>query len=177
MLPAELKLNVWCAATPSPGGDEHAAVLPEALHRHLAEGATMVLNAVDELHPDTEHTAADLERLFRTVVRTNLYASWIATEGFGLHFDDHDVLVVQLSGRKRWRFHPPTRAAAMLHDVVTPPRPTGEPYADTVLGEGDVLFLPRGWWHGASAGEGTQAGSARGRCRYRLSGSARARSS
>jgi hypothetical protein len=143
--------------TPSPGGDEYAAVLPEALHRHLAEGATMVLNAVDDLHPDTEHTAADLDRLFRTVVRANLYASWTATEGFGLHFDDHDVLVVQLSGRKRWRFHPPTRAAAMLQDVVTPPLPTGEPYGDTVLDEGDVVFLPRGWWHGASAGEGTHS--------------------
>lgn len=117
----------------------------------------LVLDAVDELHPDTERTAADLERLFRTVVRTNLHASWTRTEGFGLHFDDHDVLVVQLSARKRRRYYPPTRTAAMLHDVVRPPAPTGEPYADPVLAAGDVLFLPRGWWHGAAAVEGTHS--------------------
>ncbi|MEU8708600.1 cupin domain-containing protein [Streptomyces sp. NPDC048565] len=132
-------------------------IVPEALHGHLAEGATLVLNAVDELHDDTERTAADLERLLGSNVLTNLYGSWTGTQGFGLHFDDQEVVVVQLSGRKRWRYYPPTRTAALLHDVVRPPKPVGEPYADVVLEEGDVLFLPRGWWHGASASEGTHS--------------------
>ncbi|MEV5239681.1 cupin domain-containing protein [Streptomyces cinnamoneus] len=132
-------------------------VVPQALHEHLAEGATLVVNAVDELHEDTERTAADLERLLHTHVVTNLYGSWTGTQGFGLHFDDQEVIVVQLSGRKRWRYYPPTRTAALLNDVVRPPKPVGEPYADVVLEEGDVLFLPRGWWHGASAGEGTHS--------------------
>ncbi|MBT2452269.1 cupin-like domain-containing protein [Streptomyces sp. ISL-43] len=130
-------------------------VVPEALHEQLAGGATLVLNSVDELHEDTERTAADLERMLHSTVLTNLYGSWTETQGFGLHFDDQEVIVVQLSGRKRWRYYPPTRTAALLHDVVRPPRPTSEPYADVVLEEGDVLYLPRGWWHGASASEGT----------------------
>ncbi|MFD7026561.1 JmjC domain-containing protein [Streptomyces sp. NPDC059917] len=39
----------------------------------------------------------------------------------------------------------------------TPEVPTGGPVADTVLTPGDVLYLPRGWWHAVSADQGTAA--------------------
>ncbi|WP_433788718.1 cupin domain-containing protein [Actinoplanes sp. CA-252034] len=132
-------------------------VNPSLFHTLLQEGASLVVDAVDRMHPGTGDTAAALERLTRCNVLTNLYASWTATQAFGLHFDDQDVLVVQLAGAKRWQFYAPTRAAVMLHDPVAAPRPTGEPDRDFVLHAGDVLFLPRGWWHGAAAGEGTHS--------------------
>ncbi|MEU5384193.1 cupin domain-containing protein [Kitasatospora cineracea] len=127
---------------------------PSELHKQLAEGATLVLDAVDELHPGVGALAARLERWLRTGVQVNLYASWTGTEGFGVHWDDHDVVVVQLDGTKRWRIYGPTRTAPMHRDVETPEPPPEEPVADLVLTAGDVLYLPRGWWHAVAASEG-----------------------
>ncbi|UQX05382.1 cupin domain-containing protein [Streptomyces sp. RerS4] len=36
-----------------------------------------------------------------------------------------------------------------------PEAPTGDPIADIVLTPGDLLYLPRGWWHAVSADQGT----------------------
>ncbi|MGC0312983.1 cupin domain-containing protein [Kitasatospora acidiphila] len=127
---------------------------PSELHKRLAEGSTLVLDAVDELHPGISALAGQLERWLRTGVQANLYASWTGTEGFGVHWDDHDVVVVQLDGAKRWRIYGPTRTAPMHRDVETPEPPSEEPIADLVLTAGDVLYLPRGWWHAVAASEG-----------------------
>ncbi|MDH6133565.1 ribosomal protein L16 Arg81 hydroxylase [Kitasatospora sp. MAA4] len=127
---------------------------PSELHKQLADGATLVLDAVDELHAGIGALAAQLERWLRTGVQVNLYASWTGIEGFGVHWDDHDVVVVQLDGAKRWRLYGPTRIAPMHRDVDVPEPPPEEPVADLVLNAGDVLYLPRGWWHAVAASEG-----------------------
>ncbi|MFJ2867115.1 cupin domain-containing protein [Kitasatospora sp. NPDC087314] len=130
---------------------------PSELHKRLAEGATLVLDAVDEIHPQISLLAAQLERWLRTGVQVNLYASWTGTEGFGVHWDDHDVVVVQLDGAKRWRVYGPTRAVPMHRDTEMPESPPGEPIVDLVLTAGDVLYLPRGWWHAVAASEGVHS--------------------
>ncbi|PJN37325.1 cupin [Streptomyces sp. CB02959] len=127
---------------------------PGNLHRQLGEGASLVLDAVDALHHGVERFAEALERHLRTDVQVNLYASWTSKEGFGLHFDDHDVVVVQLEGAKRWRIYEPTRIDPLRIDVEAPEPPDGEPAAEIVLHAGDMLYLPRGWWHAVAAAEG-----------------------
>ncbi|NEA47837.1 cupin domain-containing protein [Streptomyces sp. SID10815] len=127
---------------------------PAALHRCLAEGATLVLDAIDELHPGVGRLARELERHLRTGVQVNAYASWTPEEGFGVHWDDHDVLVLQLDGAKRWRIHGPTRQAPLHRDTHIPEGPPGEPLVELVLSAGDMLYLPRGWWHAVAASEG-----------------------
>lgn len=127
---------------------------PGSLHRRLSEGASLVLDAVDTLHRGVERFAGALERQFRTDVQVNLYASWTSKEGFGLHFDDHDVVVVQLEGAKRWKIHEPTRVDPLRIDVEAPELPDGDPVAEIVLRAGDMLYLPRGWWHAVAATEG-----------------------
>ena len=130
---------------------------PSALHQQLVAGATLVLDAADELHPGLQDLAEQLERWLRTGCQINLYASWTGTEGFGTHWDDHDVVVVQLDGAKRWKLYGPTRTAPMYRDVDVPEAPPGEPVADLVLTAGDVLYLPRGWWHAVAASEGQRS--------------------
>ncbi|MFJ5679071.1 JmjC domain-containing protein [Streptomyces sp. NPDC093097] len=50
--------------------------------------------------------------------------------------------------------HPPTRIDPLRVDVEAPPPPEGEPVAEIVLRAGDMLYLPRGWWHAVNATEG-----------------------
>ncbi|MFE2043473.1 JmjC domain-containing protein [Streptomyces sp. NPDC059477] len=130
---------------------------PAALHEQLAKGATLVIDSFDELHPGVQSLAGSLETALRSRVQVNLYASWTATEGFGVHWDDHDVVVVQVDGRKRWRIYGPTRVAPTYRDVAEAEMPPEEPIAEFVLVPGDVLYLPRGWWHAVSASEGERS--------------------
>ncbi|MFE7615266.1 cupin domain-containing protein [Streptomyces sp. NPDC057496] len=130
---------------------------PAALHEQLANGATLVIDAVDELFPGVQALASELETALRSKIQVNLYASWTAKEGFGVHWDDHDVVVVQIDGSKRWKLYGPTRTAPMHLHMAEPEQPPEEPVAEFVLTPGDVLYLPRGWWHAVSASEGERS--------------------
>jgi ribosomal protein L16 Arg81 hydroxylase len=122
------------------------------LSEKLRAGATLVLDSVQELFEEVGELAGGLEHELRERVQVNLYAGWGKTHGFDVHWDDHDALIVQLSGRKRWRLYGVTRPAPLQRDVALPQRPESRmPAEDFLLCDGDVLYLPRGQWHDVSA--------------------------
>lgn len=123
---------------------------PERLRHELENGATLVFNFCEEVHPPVRELCASLERLFRVHVFANLYAGWRKDHGFNVHWDDQDNLILQIAGRKHWKIWEPTRPFPFTSDVVdTSPatRPTGPPAWEGVLEQGGVLNIPRGWWH------------------------------
>jgi Cupin superfamily protein len=126
----------------------------DALAEQLRGGATLVIDSIDELYGPIDDLAAGLERALRERVQVNCYASFGAVHGFDTHWDDHDVLAVQVHGRKRWRVFGPTRAHPQRRDVEHPAPPQGDPVHDLILAAGSVLHVPRGWWHDATALEG-----------------------
>ncbi|MFD8915036.1 JmjC domain-containing protein [Streptomyces sp. NPDC059575] len=132
-------------------------LLPAELHARLADGASLVLDSVDEMHRPLGRLTEDIERALRTHVQANLYASWTGTEGFGVHWDDHDTVVVQLDGSKHWTLYGSTRPYPLHTDIEASTEPPGEPVADLVLQAGDVLYVPRGIWHAVSADQGTRS--------------------
>ncbi|HEX8353435.1 MAG TPA: cupin domain-containing protein [Pyrinomonadaceae bacterium] len=117
------------------------------LARHLREGATLVLDAVDELSEPVEGLAKELELFFRERVQVNLYAGWQTSRGFDLHWDDHDVFILQVSGRKRWSVYGMTRPYPLVNDVEKAQKPERAPVWEGTLEDGDLLYIPRGWWH------------------------------
>jgi ribosomal protein L16 Arg81 hydroxylase len=118
------------------------------LEQFLAKGATLSINKVDELFPEVQALAESCEELFRIPVGANLYAGWRTDNGFDLHWDRHDTLILQISGRKRWTVYEPTVEHPMDDRLLTePPKPTGAPVWEGLLEEGDLLYMPRGWWH------------------------------
>jgi ribosomal protein L16 Arg81 hydroxylase len=117
------------------------------LARHLREGATLVLDAVDELSEPVERLAQELELFFRERVQVNLYAGWQTSRGFDLHWDDHDVFILQVAGRKHWSVYGQTRPYPLVNDVEKAEKPTHAPLWEGTLEDGDLLYIPRGWWH------------------------------
>ncbi|GAA4887270.1 cupin domain-containing protein [Streptomyces coeruleoprunus] len=130
---------------------------PNELHQRLAEGASLVVDQIDHLHEPIGDLAAQLEAWLRATVQINAYASWTPTEGFGTHWDDHDVVIIQVQGAKRWRLYGPTRRVPLHRDVAAPEPPPTEPVAELVMRPGHVLYLPRGWWHSVTADQGTHS--------------------
>src|ERR1044072_149090 len=121
----------------------------EALHALCEQGVSLVLNEV-ELHvPAVAALTAMLERHFGVVVAANCYVSFQRESAFPLHFDGHDVLVLQLHGSKRWFF----RGQPYQYPLDTPRFPLPEdpeaPETEILMAPGDLLFLPRGELHWA----------------------------
>ncbi len=127
----------------------------------FAGGATLVLQG---LH----RTWAPLREFTRRLVaelghpaQVNAYVTPASSRGFDPHYDVHDVFVIQIYGEKHWVIHPPVlenplrdqpwsdRAA----DVAA--QASGTPAIDATFAPGDVLYLPRGWIHSATALGGT----------------------
>jgi hypothetical protein len=121
-----------------------------ALTRELRDGATLVLDAVDELHTPITRLAQALERVFRVHVQVNAYAGWRTCHGFDLHWDDHDVFVLQVAGRKHWKIYGTTRKYPLARDVEAAVDPPTEVLWEGLLSDGDLLYIPRGWWHVAT---------------------------
>lgn len=122
-------------------------LLPAELTSHLREGATLVLDAVDELYRPIEEIAEGLELTFREHVQVNMYAGWQTSRGFDLHWDDHDVFVLQVTGRKLWRIYGETRRHPVTGDQAARPENVDAPLWEAMLEDGDLLYIPRGWWH------------------------------
>lgn len=129
-------------------------VRPEALYRELRAGASLVLDGLDRMHPPVGAAADDLMRLVRERAQANLYLIWGESRGFDTHWDDHDTVIVQVEGTKHWQVHGPgSRPYPMKNDVDhahTPPRDAdGELHTvwEGVLRPGQVIHVPRGWWH------------------------------
>lgn len=108
-------------------------------------------------HNDNIHAMLSLlESEFGCQVGSNAYLTPLNSQGFAPHYDDVDVLILQLEGYKRWRVYAPFSKRETL------PRESSRDYTekeveemgngelmDIVLGPGDVLYLPRGWVHQA----------------------------
>jgi hypothetical protein len=123
-------------------------LLPAELTKQLRRGATLVLDAVDELYAPLEELAQTLELAFREHVQINAYAGWRTSRGFDLHWDDHDVFILQVAGRKRWSIYGMTRPFPLVRDVERAKKPAGSPALwEETLCDGDLLYIPRGWWH------------------------------
>ena len=118
----------------------------DKLTQELNSGATLVLDAVDELYEPLRAVAEALELFFHERIQINAYAGWRTSRGFDLHWDDHDVFVLQVTGRKQWMVHGMTLAYPLAGDPKDP-KPTEPPLWDHILEAGDLLYIPRGFWH------------------------------
>jgi ribosomal protein L16 Arg81 hydroxylase len=133
----------------SPQSESGSPIKAAEFERLLANGATLVLDAVDELFPPIRELADTFEDLFHVRVQANLYAGWRTQHGFDLHFDDHDTMILQVHGRKHWKVYSPTRLHPLKKgkDVELAPTPARHPVWDGILENGGLLYMPRGWWH------------------------------
>lgn len=129
------------------GATRREIIQPDQLYAAMRDGASLILDAVNTLHPSVGAAAEDLMRFVRESVQANLYVTWGTSQGFDTHWDDHDTFIVQVMGSKQWTVHGPGRPFPMKRDVSHE-----HTYPDTVvwegvLGAGQVLHVPRGWWH------------------------------
>jgi hypothetical protein len=124
-----------------------AVIRTGAFERQLADGATLVLNGVHELFNGVRELADDADAELGSISWANLYAGWRSQQGFDLHWDDHDTLIVQVYGRKQWTVYAPTCDHPTKGFSGSWEKPTDPPVWEGILEAGSLLYMPRGWWH------------------------------
>jgi ribosomal protein L16 Arg81 hydroxylase len=136
-----------------PGSFSGTAVV-ERVAEEFARGATLVLQALQLYWPAAALYCRDLEKLLGCPVQANAYQTPAAARGFAVHHDTHDVFILQVAGRKRWRVYEPVLELPLKDQRWSPELgDPGEAIQDLVLEAGDTLYLPRGWPHEATTSE------------------------
>ncbi len=125
------------------------------IYDRFYQGATIILDGVHELWEPVARLSDQLVRDLEMDTLVNLYVTPRGAEGFDFHWDDHDVMVLQLAGNKRWflndsgpRLPRATEEPELVSQVGLDP---STPSRELELQPGDLLYLPRGTWHRARA--------------------------
>ncbi|MER8099915.1 cupin domain-containing protein [Kitasatospora sp. NPDC094016] len=122
----------------------------------LRQGATLIMDQVNVFDPTMEVTCRALQWWAHERVQVNAYLTTNDAAGFPLHWDDHDVVIVQLSGEKDWEVRDTSRTAPMYRDADPNSTPSDTVIFNGTLQAGDVMHIPRGHWHQATrTGSGT----------------------
>ncbi|GMH59771.1 hypothetical protein TrRE_jg3652 [Triparma retinervis] len=135
---------------PSAGEDPVVAEAKDVMS-NLESGCSVRLLCPQMHSDDVWELCSILETTFGCMVGANAYLTPTASQGFAPHYDDVDVFILQQEGKKRWRVYPPLKGEVLPRKSSRDFREDeiGKPVLDVVLGEGDLLYLPRGWIHQA----------------------------
>ena len=145
--------------TRATGRDGAALQQPDSrlVAQWVSRGASVVMNDVDSLTPGLAAVSDALEQAGLGKAQANVYISWQSHKAFPSHFDTHDVWAVQVEGEKSWNLwegraewpiaHPVFRSLGQAHHE----QAKGRLRAKVTVKAGDLLYLPRGWYHDALA--------------------------
>jgi ribosomal protein L16 Arg81 hydroxylase len=122
---------------------------PVKVNQLIREGATLIVNGMDEMVDSVRELAESLQRSLFKRVAISAFASWGTTAGFGLrpHADEIDVFIFQVAGRKRWMLFGEAPEAPGATHADDHAEATEPPVWDQILEDGDLLYIPRGWKH------------------------------
>ena len=145
-------------------GDGTGPPRPQDLSRALQEHATVVLDDLQEHLPAAAALSRRLHDELPVFAAEPIVIAFVTPPGcygFAIHFDPMDVVILQVEGVKTWRLWDPPQTLPLRsrpgrpidYDFVVPLAEV-EPRSRVTLMPGDVLYLPRGTPHAASAGAG-----------------------
>lgn len=112
------------------------------------QGATISLPGFQRSSRALGVLVAAMQDEFSHPVHANVYITPGGAAGFAPHYDTHEVFVLQIAGRKRWRVEPPLLALPHRSQPFDPRRhrPASQSHTYDLM-PGDLLYLPRGFVH------------------------------
>lgn len=130
------------------GADGRRRLLPDALQTLCSQGLSIQILETEQLGMRIAAVLASIERELRIDTSANAYASFARDGALPAHSDDHDVLVLQIDGAKRWTGYG-RREVHPIGGGAAPAAATRDPDWEERLEPGDLLYLPRGEIHRA----------------------------
>lgn len=122
-------------------------VKAEVVEQMLAAGASFVCNRIDRYVPEVKALCAAAAEQSGDFVSCGAIATTGAGGAFDLHYDELDLLIMQIDGAKNWRVYENPALNPVMGIVQEPADPASQPLIDVVLEPGDWLFVPAGYRH------------------------------
>jgi ribosomal protein L16 Arg81 hydroxylase len=145
-----------------------------ALAGFFTSGSTIRVKEVERYSEPLAELCRNIERELGFPTRANLYCTPAGSRGFDLHFDTHEVLVLQLLGNKHWLAYESTTKLPLEDVPIWPFKDDrdglkrshegsevgqdevsaaehGALAVEASLAAGDSLYLPRGFVHQAES--------------------------
>lgn len=150
----------YCASAPGRDGGQVLRPDPDKVKDFLRRGATLVANDIDHLSAGLTAFADAMEQGLGGKVQGNVYLSSRRRQGFGAHFDTHDVYAMHVEGTKTWHIYEGRAQDPIAHPMFKTlgrehhDKAKGAKLMDVLMEPGDLLYLPRGQYHDALADEG-----------------------
>tara|TARA_B100001123_G_C15311012_1_gene1024345 strand:+ start:722 stop:1918 length:1197 start_codon:yes stop_codon:yes gene_type:complete len=149
----------YCKYGMSRVGDQVLRPDGQRINHFLRQGATLVLDYLEGIHPGVRGVANCIERLTGTVTSSNAYCSWQGVKGYASHFDTMCVFAIQIEGEKTWNLYKGRVNEPMEIPGSSPSEFSIEQHnsqkgpldQQILMKPGDILYLPRGLYHDALA--------------------------
>lgn len=130
-----------------------ACILQKVADSYSA-GATILLQSLERRWPPLIALSNAMRDTMKFAIQANAYLTPPNAQGFPIHYDSHDVLLLQISGKKNWRVwegvvEKPVKTQKFLIPYEDVERICADriPLIDAELSSGSVLYIPRGFPH------------------------------
>lgn len=127
-------------------------IVPHRLIEEYRKGATIVMSAAHQRIASLADLRRGVQASLALRCQTNLYLSPPLEQGFGAHYDSHDVFILQVQGSKVFNFYEGGVERPYSHEGFDASvHQPGELAQSVTVLPGDTLYIPRGVFHDAVA--------------------------
>jgi ribosomal protein L16 Arg81 hydroxylase len=113
-------------------------------------GYSIVFLGVNKLSLSIKRLCQELREESGFIFAANLYLSPSNSKALELHYDAHDVFVLQVAGNKKWKLYPSSSKPLLnTHQPIIDSESFIKTLKDIELSEGDLMYIPRGVPHEA----------------------------
>ncbi len=116
--------------------------------KNIKLGNTLIIKDIEIYNKKISTFIKVMKKYFNFKIKINSYFVNKNQKGLNIHFDMHDVLALQLEGRKSWRIYQSKKDVDLslsielnLHLL------NKKKYQEFCLKKGEAIFIPKGQWH------------------------------
>ena len=140
----------WTRSDTLIDGTIKTVVDPEKLLELFYKGATIIINSAERSISRLSDACLALEQELKFGVQSNIYITPPNSQGFAMHYDPHDIFLMQIKGPKKWLIYDTGEDLPIKYRSFSK---APELVSKFDINTGDFLYIPRGTSHEAMSSE------------------------